>query len=167
MSFAPNKSRQAQLTVLYKNSCWSTPSQGNFLQETLPIWGYNVYKLLKNISHSISTTVQLPVSLTKNLEGKWERKKGLKKSLTNSEMLAENARAISVRGIKTHYAGLACLGLLLDCQLTARAAWGFPEVQTNGQAGLKNGTYCSPKPDLQGHWGKTNKNISVGKGIIL
>lgn len=95
-------------------------------------------------------------------------KKAWRKASPTAEKLKENARAISVREIKTHYAGLACLGLLLDCQLTARAGWGFPEVQTKGQAGLKNGTYCSPRPDPQRrHWGKTKKNLSVGKGIIL
>lgn len=98
-------------------------------------------------------------------------KKAWRKASSAAEMFKENARAISVREIKTHHAGLACLGLLSDCQLTARAGWGLPEVQTNGQAGLKNGTYCSPRPDPQGrHWGGKKKKSFCGKGhnsIIL
>lgn len=51
----------------------------------------------------------------------WKEREDIKKASPIAEMLKESARAVSVREIKTHYAGLACLRLLLDCQLIARA----------------------------------------------
>lgn len=50
----------------------------------------------------------------------WKERENIKASPI-AEMLKESARAVSLREIKTHYAGLAWLGLLLVCQLRARA----------------------------------------------
>lgn len=72
----------------------------------------------QNTSATVSGLLTITSLPQEAPEGKGEHKK---KASPIAEMLKENARAISVREIKTHYAGLACLGLLLNCQLTARA----------------------------------------------